>query len=172
MTLANEMWGGKYLEISLKIDPNALFILHGITKNKMIFYILLLLFLFIKNVSSFKEFFVKKRKQELYTNGMLLKFRDLVHFFFWSLSIQEEGPGAVDNAIGENRILGRPWVMKRIVVSLSFLMSEMRRLWRPSEILSYCSSFKLDPGTPDIRRGILGSLEHDDVWPMDFSIGI
>lgn len=143
----------------------------SITKNGMIFYILLLLCLFIKNVSSFKEFFIKKRKQELYTNGMLLKFRDLV-LFFWSLSIQEEGPGAVGNAVGENRILRRPWVMKRVVVSLPFLMSEMRRLWRPSEIRSYCSSFKLDPGTPDITCGIMGSLEHDDVWPMDFSIGI
>lgn len=55
----------------------------SITKNRMIFYILLLLCLFIKNVSSFKEFFIKKRKQELYTNGMLLKFRDLVLFFFF-----------------------------------------------------------------------------------------
>lgn len=67
------------------------------------------------------------------------------------------------NATGENRLLGRPWVMKRVLVSLPFLMSEMRRLWRPSEILSYCSSFKLDPGTPDIMCGIMGSLEHDDV---------
>lgn len=37
-------------------------------------------------------------------------------------------PRAADNTIGENRMLGRLWVMKRSEFSLRFLMSEMRSL--------------------------------------------
>lgn len=50
----------------------------GSLKIKLL-YILLLLCLFIRSVSRFKGFSVKKRKQEC-TNRVLLQFWDLVHF--------------------------------------------------------------------------------------------
>lgn len=80
----------------------------------------------------------KKTKQE-HTHRVLLQTLGF-SAFLRSICPRTECSGTVDNANGENRIVWRAWVMKRIM---------KRRLWRLSEIFSHYSSFKLDPGNLD-----------------------
>lgn len=76
------------------------------------------------------------------------------------------------NAIGENRILWRLWVfMKRIKMSLYYLMFEARRLWESPEIFFYHPFFKLALRAPDC--GVEPwEVQNIMVWAVDLSSGV